>query len=273
MNETEFPLVSVLFITWKRFDLLKPTVEAFLRNTDYPNLELVISDDGSAPEIQTQIRTLPAHKFSLPREHRGLGANNNNGLRLCTGKYILMIQDDWLCQGPPAYLSNAVAVLEANPAVGIINFAGAPHPPDPNRELKGSDEPCFLTPHPFKDGEKEYFLYADQPHIRSRAALDHVGFYTENRDMEQCEIDYNHRWQQQTKFLTGVFPSYYMRVFSNEGMALGRSHRLDKFRYRVQRPLVPVAHWLKQRCRPVYRIGHWALNTVIRAAEKLKIVR
>jgi glycosyltransferase involved in cell wall biosynthesis len=273
--EPQFPLVSALFITWKRFDLLKLTVESFLRNTDYPNLELIIADDGSEPQTQALIRTLPAHKFSLPEKHRGLGANNNNGLKLCAGKYILMIQDDWLCSGPAEYLANAVAVLEANPQVGIINFAGAPHPPDPNQQLKGSSEPCFITPRPYRDedGKKEYFLYCDQPHIRSRAAFEHVGLYFEDRDMEQCEIDYNHRWKQQTEFLTAVFPAYFMRVFSNEGAAQGRSHRLNKFRYRVQRPFVPAAHWLREHCQPVYRSGRWILNTCIRTLEKLRLVR
>lgn len=269
----EWPLVSVVFITWKRFDLLKPTVESFLRNTDYPNLELVISDDGSGPEIQAQIRTLPAHKFSLPEKHGGLGANNNNGLRLCTGNYILMIQDDWLCHGPSDYLKNAVAVMETNPQVGILNFAGAPHPADRNMPLKGSTEPCFVTPKPYEDGRFEYFLYCDQPHLRSRAALDYVGLYAEKRDMEQCEIDYNHRWKTQTKFLTAVFPAYYMRVFSNEGEVQGRSHRLNKFRYRVTRPLVPLARWMREHCRPIYKAGHWTMNAGIRLLEKVRLVR
>lgn len=273
MTGQHSPLVSALFITWKRFDMLKPTVESFLRNTDYPNLELVIADDGSGPEIQAQIRTLPVHRFSLPQKHRGLGANNNSGLRLCTGKYILMIQDDWCCQGPPNYLSNVVAVLEANPEVGIINFAGTNHPPDFNRRLKGSDEPCYVTPRPLEDGHKEYFLYSDQPHIRSRAALDIIGYYIEDRDMERCEADYSLRWKNQSVFLTAAFPGYLGRVFTNEGFAQNRSHRLTKFRYRALKPVMPVAHWLKANAKPVYWTGRWLANTCIGMAEKLRLVR
>ena len=78
-------------------------------------LEVVIADDGSGPEIQAKIRTLPADVFALSPENQGLGPNNNNGIAHCKGKYILMIQDDWECFGPPDYLSNAVWVLEANP--------------------------------------------------------------------------------------------------------------------------------------------------------------
>jgi glycosyltransferase involved in cell wall biosynthesis len=273
MTNENFPLVSVLFVTYKRFDMLKPTVESFLRNTSYPNLELVIADDGSGPEIQQKIRTLPANVFALAPKNQGLGANNNQGLRSCTGKYIFMLQDDWACQGPADYLANAVSVLEANPQVGIINFAGAPHPPDLAQRLKGSDEPCYVTPRPYEGSHKEEFLYADQPHIRSRAALDHVGYYIEDRDMEKCEIDYNSRWQNQTRFLTAVFPAYYMKVFSNEGAAQQTSFRTGRFRYKVAALLQPAKPFLIKHANPVFRFGKAFVQGGIRTLEKLRIVR
>ncbi len=253
--------------------MLKPTVESFLRNTSYPNLELVIADDGSGPEIQQQIRTLPADVFELAPKNRGLGANNNAGLKRCSGKYIFMIQDDWACHGPSDYLLNAVRVLEANPQVGIINFGGAPHPPDLNQRLSGSDEPCYLTPRPYEDGLKEHFLYSDQPHIRSRAAFDHIGLYIEDRDMEKCEIDYNFRWKHQTQFLTAVFPAYYMKAFSNEGVAQGQSFRKNLFRYRVAAVLQPVKPFLVKHANPLFRLGKATVNGGIRTLEKLRIVR
>jgi glycosyltransferase involved in cell wall biosynthesis len=272
MPQSELPLVSALFITYKRFDLLKKAVEGFRRNTAYPNLELVIADDGSGREIQAQIRTLPADVFALARKNAGLGANNNNGLRHCHGKYILMIQDDWECQGPTDYLLNCVKVMEANPQVGIINFAGAVHPADLKQPLIGSDEPCYVTPTPAKTNKIEY-LYADQPHIRSRAALEHVGFYIEHRDQDQCEIDYSIRWQQQTRFLTAAFPHYYHTVFRNSGTAPGRSFRLKLFRYRVHAFLMPAKPFLVKYANPLFRVGKATVNGGVRALEKLRIVK
>ena len=272
LRQFELPLVSVLFITYKRFDLLKPTVESFRKNTDYPRLELVIADDGSGQEVQDQIRTLPADIFALAPRNGGLGANNNNGLRHCSGKYIFMIQDDWVCRGPSNYLLNCVQVLEANPKVGIINFAGAPHPPDQNHPLSGSDELCYGTPVPAKSHKVEY-LYADQPHIRSRAALENVGLYIEDRNQDKCEVDYGVRWMKQTEFLTAVFPSYYMTVFSNEGTDPTRSFRLNLFRYRVERTLLPAAQFLKEYCRPLYTVGKTSVRTSLKMLEKLRLVR
>ncbi|WP_446743115.1 glycosyltransferase family 2 protein [Silvibacterium acidisoli] len=273
MTNQEFPQVSVLFVTYKRFELLKATVESFIRNTDYPNLQLVIADDGSGPEIQSQIRALPANDFSLPAKNRGLGANNNSGLKLCTGKYILMIQDDWACHGPSDYLRQTVSVMEANPTVGIINFASVLHPPDLSRRLPGSTEPCYVTPKPYEDGRKEYFLYADQPHIRSRAALDYVGPYIEDRDMEKCEIDYNHRWKDQTKFLTAVFPGYHLKVFSNEGVANQMSFRTGRFRYKVAAALQPLKPFLQKYANPLFVAGKASVQGTLKLLEKMRIVR
>lgn len=273
MTNSNLPLVSVLFVTYKRFDMLKSTVESFLQHTDYPNLELVIADDGSGPEIQEKIRTLPAHAFSLPPKNRGLGANNNAGLNLCTGKYILMIQDDWACHGPSDYLRQTVSVMEANPEVGIINFASVLHPPDLNQRLAGSTEPCYVTPKPYEDDRKEYFLYADQPHIRSQAAYELVGPYIEDRDMEKCEVDYNYRWANQTKFLTAVFPAYHLKVFSNEGVAQQVSFRKNLFRYRVAAALQPMKPFLQKYANPLFVAGKASINGTVKLLEKLRIVR
>jgi glycosyltransferase involved in cell wall biosynthesis len=271
MTNRQLPLVSVLFITWKRFNLLKPTVESFLHNTDYPNLELVIADDGSPPEVQAQIRTLPANRFALPAAHRGLGANNNNGLRLCTGKYVLMIQDDWQCCGPSDYLSNAVAVLEANPNVGLINFAGRLHPPDYSQRLEGSSEPCYITPRPIQGGHIEDFLYCDQPHIQTREALDYIGPYKEDHDMEECELDYNYRWRDQTRFATALFPAYHLRVFNNEGEA--QSFRTTRFRYRVQGALQPFKPALEKVSPRIFQRAKSIVQWTIRRIERMRLVR
>lgn len=271
-SASEYPLVSVLFVTYKRVDMLRIALEAFRRNTDYPNLEIVIADDGSGREVQDQIRALPADVYALASKNRGLGANNNNGLRHCRGKYILMIQDDCVCHGPSDYLLNTIKVMEANPQVGIINFAGAPHPPDRNQSLWGSNEPCYVTPIPFKSDKVEY-LYTDQPHVRSRAALEHVGYYTERRLLGglENELYYSVRWQGQDRFATAVFPAYHGRLFVHIGS--DRSFRANLFRYRVDRSLMPLAMFLKQRCGPLFKVGKAFVRTSVTAMEKLGIVR
>jgi glycosyltransferase involved in cell wall biosynthesis len=264
------PLVSVLFLTYKRVHLLQSAVHSFRQHTVYPNLELVIADDGSAREIQDQIRTIPVDTYALAPRNRGLGANFNQGLQSCHGKYVLVIQDDWTCHGPEQYLAEAVRVLEANPNIGLINFAGEAHPPDYSSRLNGSTEPCYVTPQPLQ-GAIEYFLYSDQPHLQSRAALDFIGPYLESKDMEECEIDYNHRWKNQTQFLTAVFPGYYGRTFRDEGGE--HSFRTTRFRYRVHAFLQPAKPLLLQRVPWLFQAGKSTVQAFLRIMERLRLVR
>ena len=126
----EFPLVSALFITYKRVDHLQRAVESFRRKTDYPRIEVVIADDGSGPEIQEKIRSIPADQYALSLKRPRAGREQQAGCVSAMARYVLMIQDDWVCHGPADYLQNAVMVMEANLEVGIINFAGAKNRPD-----------------------------------------------------------------------------------------------------------------------------------------------
>ncbi len=270
--KTGHPLVSVLFITYKRIDFLEHALRAFRQNTDYPNLEVVIADDGSGGEIQRRIQMLPADVFALAPKNSGLGGNNNNGLRHCAGRYVLMIQDDWRCQGPPDYLSNAIAVLEANPQVGIINFAGGNHPPDLSQPLRGSSEPCYVTPTPVVSN-KEEFLYSDQPHLQSRSALEFMGDYYEDRSIGRAEIDYSERWERQNRFLTAVFPNYYMRVFNNEGEDPTMSFRHQELGSRVDRALLPIANLLRENCQPLFKLGRASVRSAVALIEKMRPAR
>lgn len=263
----DFPLVSALFITYNRFDHLRLAVESFRRNTDYPRLEIVIADDGSGAEVQEKIRGLHADKYALAAKNRGLGANNNAGMQLCSGKYVLMLQDDWVCVGPPHYLREAVKVMEANPDVGIINFAGWNNPADLSMRLSGSDEACYITPVPQSD---ESFLYTDQPHLQSMEAVQFVGPYRE-LPLTRSEPIYCRAWKEQTRFRTAVFPAWFMKVFQCDYAA--PSFTAELFSRRSVATLLPVAQWLKQRCRPVYRISRSCFYSLVRVLEELRLVK
>lgn len=265
-----WPKVSVLFVTYKRFDQLQRSFAAFLANTDYPNLELVITDDGSGPEIQAQIRTLAADKFALAPKNRGLGANNNAGMRLCTGQYILMVQDDCEFRGPREYLKNAISVLEANPKVGIVNFGGAPHPPDLDQRLAGSDEPCFVTPARLADPGKQRYLYTDQPHVRRAEVNALLGPYLEDHDMERCEREYIRRWQDQTQYLTADFPAYHNKVFFLDISGFAPSFRTTRLRYRIAAKLQGIKKFIPS---PLIGLARWTVMFPIHCLERLRVIR
>jgi glycosyltransferase involved in cell wall biosynthesis len=264
-----WPLVSILFITYKRIDLLERSMAAIRENTDYPNLQIVISDDASPPEIQAKMRALPADVHVLPTKNRGLGANINQGMAACLGKYILMVQDDWICEGPRTYLRDAVMLMEAQPGVGLVSFSLTLAIADRLEKLEGVAERAVL--YPLDPAERDYpFLYSDQPHLRREAINEMMGPYLEDRDMAKCEYDYERRWDAQTQYRTAMFPVYCMKVFSNQGIE--QSFRETRLRNRMDRVLMPVARRVKS-----YPLVFGTLKAIVRGVqfllERLRIAR
>lgn len=174
-----------------------------------------------------------------------------------------------MCSGPRDYLRNTIQVMEENPGVGIVNYYGAPHPLDESRALAVSTEPCFIAPRPSDIAVD--FLYTDQPHVMSRAALDDIGYYIEPRGIGNCEDDYRRRWQNQDRFATAIFPGYYNKLFIHEGA--DQSFRANLFTNRLDAFLMPFAMFLKRRCRPLFAVGKALVRTSVATMEKLRIVR
>lgn len=95
------PLVTVFICTYKKFDYLKEALES-LFTQDYPNIELIISDDGSPNFDRNMIDNLIASapnsikKIIIIHHEKNLGTvkNLNNLLRECNGDYCIGLSQD-----------------------------------------------------------------------------------------------------------------------------------------------------------------------------------
>jgi len=105
---TEEPLVSCIMPTCDRLRFVPESVRCFLRQ-DYPNLELVIVDDGTDPIA----RVLPSDpRFRLMHlEKKALGAKRNVACASACGEIIVhWDDDDWY---PTDRIRRQVAALRA----------------------------------------------------------------------------------------------------------------------------------------------------------------
>ena len=263
------PTVSVLFVTYNRFPLLKRTLDTLLQVTRYANMQLVVTDDGSPPDVQRQLLQLPFHAFYLASENRGMGANINSGLKRCTGRYILMLQDDWDCIAPSDYLKNTIAVMESSSRICLINYYGVPHILATTQALPGANEPCYEILSGTTNGHNSS-IYTDTPHVMSRACLESIGPYHEDREMESCETDYARRFASQDAYKAAIFPLYYNRAFVHTGEA--ESWRLRSFRCRLDNALMPAATVLRC-CPPVFNLGKAVVRSSVRTLTRIGIIR
>lgn len=93
--------------------------------SDFDGYEVIVVDDGSTDEATLSVIEELKSQYSkrqnvtfLRQENQGLAWARNNGIRAARGEYILPLDADNRIR--PNYLSKAVAVLDNNPAVGVV---------------------------------------------------------------------------------------------------------------------------------------------------------
>ncbi|MDM8349795.1 glycosyltransferase [Pseudomonas sp. sp1636] len=117
MSVKDLPLVSVAVITYNQKKFLRECIESILEQ-DYPNLEIVVADDGSIDGTQEMLRDYDGQypgKFvlKLAEKNQGITANSNAAHFACTGKYIAWMGGDDLML--PGKVRKQVKYMEANP--------------------------------------------------------------------------------------------------------------------------------------------------------------
>lgn len=96
---TSPPLVSIIIPVYNLEDCLDECLSSVI-NQDYPNLEIILIDDGStdkSPEIIAQWRKKDARIKSIQQINSGVSTARNQGIESSTGNYIMFIDgDDWI---------------------------------------------------------------------------------------------------------------------------------------------------------------------------------
>lgn len=99
MNE---PLFSVIILCYRRFEYLYSAIDSLLRQ-DYPNIEIVVSDDGSEvfpkEQIEAYIRQYKGPNIARTvvrqqSQNSGTVRHLNDAVQACTGAYIALLPAD-----------------------------------------------------------------------------------------------------------------------------------------------------------------------------------
>jgi glycosyltransferase involved in cell wall biosynthesis len=133
------PLVTMCITHFNRAALLEQAV-ASVAAQDYPNLELVIVDDGSTdPAALAGLTAIEARAAREQRpwrvvrqENRYLGAARNNGVRHARGEFVAFLDDDDVAK-PHRISTQVTAALHTNADIvlaGMDEFTGMDAPVD-----------------------------------------------------------------------------------------------------------------------------------------------
>lgn len=123
------PLASIIIVTYNNLALSKLCLESVLRNTEYPNFEVIVIDNNSKDDTPNYLRQLaelePSVKVILNDVNYGFAKANNQGIELSSGEYIVLLNNDAIV--PSGWLSRLLRHLD-DPQVGMVgpvtNFVG-----------------------------------------------------------------------------------------------------------------------------------------------------
>ena len=116
------PLVSVLIPTYNSVEFVEETVRSIINQT-YENIEIIIVDDASTDGTIDILRQLEKEekriKLTQNAKNLGITDNMNNGIRMCAGKYIAILDgDDWAYE---YRIEEQVKVMEQNQKVVLCS--------------------------------------------------------------------------------------------------------------------------------------------------------
>ena len=141
--------ISVIIPTFNRAALVQEAVESVLRQKGDFTLEVIVIDDGSTPDTARGLQRFGAAIRYVRQDNAGLNPARNHGLRLATGDYIALLDDDdvWL-PGKTAVLMEA---LQRFPQAGFVhsNFTIW----KPHSDSRRADGLHSWFPRPFTWGE------------------------------------------------------------------------------------------------------------------------
>lgn len=94
--EMQSPLVSVVIPSYNAEPWIRQTIRSALAQT-YPNIEVIVVDDGSTDSTADIVRRLMTEDSRLSlsvQKNRGVGAARNHGIALAKGEFIAPLDHD-----------------------------------------------------------------------------------------------------------------------------------------------------------------------------------
>ena len=192
--QDDTPLFSIVIPTYNRLPLLQRTLESVFR-IDYPNIEIIVVNDGSPDGTDQYLQTLAAQNkiVYLKQSNKGPAVGRNLGIMEANGELIAFLDDD--CIPPADWLRRYGKIFREEKVAGCGGSSRTGSPATPYAEV--NDEivnflknalnkvPSIMTP----------FLTSNNAAYRT-SALKKVGGFDEHFTLGAEERDLNFRLTQ-----------------------------------------------------------------------------
>jgi glycosyltransferase involved in cell wall biosynthesis len=117
MPQVDTPLVSAVIPVYNGEAFLADAIRSVLAQT-YPRVECIVVDDGSTDSSAAVAAAFGNAVHLIKKPNGGVASARNCGAKVAKGDYIAFLDADdiWL----PELLDREVAVLQANPKLGLV---------------------------------------------------------------------------------------------------------------------------------------------------------
>ena len=113
------PDLSIVLVCWNNKDYLDPCLHSLYEGGLRSSFDVVVVDNGSTDGSQEMLREKYPEVLIIQNDHNvGLGRASNQGIEATQGRYILLLNNDTLVNGPS--LDAMVAFLADNPQTGAV---------------------------------------------------------------------------------------------------------------------------------------------------------
>lgn len=116
VSNNGFPLVSVIILTRNRADSLARTLQS-VNKLDYPNVEVVVVDNGSTDQT-FQVASNFSAKYVFSPPSYGFSKSRQLGVETARGEIIAWCDDD--CIPEPDWLQHFVKRLQSEDDLGLV---------------------------------------------------------------------------------------------------------------------------------------------------------
>lgn len=112
--------VSIITVNFNQHQVNIDFLKSIKSNPSNFNVEVILVDNGSKEQYQQEYKQiLPELIYIRSEENLGFAGGNNLGIRVATGKYLLLLNND--TEISKNLIDSLVAEMEENPQIGIVS--------------------------------------------------------------------------------------------------------------------------------------------------------
>lgn len=117
---TDFPLISIIIVTYKSRDEIGPCLESLPARLNDGVTEIIVVDNSPGDGAGELIRKrFPEVCYQPAEKNLGFGSANNLGFGRARGEFVLFLNPDTVCNA--GALEHCIARLRADPRIGLIS--------------------------------------------------------------------------------------------------------------------------------------------------------